>query len=235
MRLAAFLFLALFLSAALACAGQPEDGGDAAAQFKLGAAYMTGNGVPKDYAEAMKLFRASADQGYAPAQQNIGWLYYQGLGVKQDYADAYFWLLLAKKTDAHMLSPYIEKSAQHLSPEQIAGVRRVVQDWKPATAQSPGSDTPALARYLAGAEIQAETGDQRAAVRQALNDMTTLSQEQLRKTHYGPEKQSLPVFLRAHVVPSAPVPVEDDDFFTKAADPGARAAVKKLLESMGPE
>ena len=134
MRLAALLFLALLLSTAPVFAGQPEGGGDAAAQFKLGAMYMTGNGAAKDYAEAMKRFRAAADQGYAPAQQNIGWLYYQGLGVTQDYAEAYFWLLLAKKSDPHLLSPYIEKSAQHLSEEQRAGLQRVVQDWKPATA-----------------------------------------------------------------------------------------------------
>jgi TPR repeat protein len=45
----------------------------------------------KDYAEAMRLYRAAADQGNAQAQSNIGSLYENGLGVAQDYVEAGRW------------------------------------------------------------------------------------------------------------------------------------------------
>ena len=94
------------------------------------------------------------------------------------------------------------------------------------------NDTPAAALYLSGAEIQAETDDQRMAVRQVLNDMTTLSSELMRNARYGPELKTLPAFLRSHVVPSAPVPIEDDDFITQADNPSVRAAVEELRRKM---
>ena len=38
--------------------------GDAQAQFNLGVMYGEGQGVPRDYAEALKWFRLAAAQGY---------------------------------------------------------------------------------------------------------------------------------------------------------------------------
>jgi TPR repeat protein len=45
--------------------------GDASAQFKLGFAYDSGNGVPKDQAEAVLWYRKAADQGYSRAQYDL--------------------------------------------------------------------------------------------------------------------------------------------------------------------
>ena len=39
--------------------------GDANAQTNLGVMYETGRGVPKDYNEAVRLYRLAAEQGYA--------------------------------------------------------------------------------------------------------------------------------------------------------------------------
>ena len=39
--------------------------GDAKAQFNLGYIYDIGQGVPRDYAEAVKWYRLAADQGNA--------------------------------------------------------------------------------------------------------------------------------------------------------------------------
>ena len=43
-----------------------------------------GLGVPKDYKEAVRLFRRSEEQGYIKAQFNLGNSYYKGQGVPQD-------------------------------------------------------------------------------------------------------------------------------------------------------
>ena len=48
------------------------DQGDATAQYDLGLMYAKGQGVPQDYAEAVKWFRKAADQGDASAQYNLG-------------------------------------------------------------------------------------------------------------------------------------------------------------------
>ena len=53
--------------------------------------YRKGQGVPQDYAEAMKWYRLAAEQGYAYAQTNLGVTYRKGQGVPQDYAIAHMW------------------------------------------------------------------------------------------------------------------------------------------------
>ena len=60
----------------------------------LAANVGTGNivGVPKDAAEAVKWYRAAAEQGYAQAQYNLGVCYYNGEGVKRDRQEAKKWL-----------------------------------------------------------------------------------------------------------------------------------------------
>ena len=69
--------------------------GDADAQYKLGWAYTTGEGVPKDGKESVKWFRLAADQGYADAQFSLGQLHTLGRGVPVDEKEAVRWYRLA--------------------------------------------------------------------------------------------------------------------------------------------
>jgi TPR repeat protein len=65
--------------------------GDAEAQFDLGWCYDNGQGVAKDYAEAVKWYRKAAAQNYAPAQFNLGYCYANGQGVRKDKEEAVKW------------------------------------------------------------------------------------------------------------------------------------------------
>ena len=65
------------------------------AQYNLGLMYDNGEGVPQDYAEAVKWYRLAAEQGHAKAQYNLGLMYDNGEGVPQDYAEAVKWYRLA--------------------------------------------------------------------------------------------------------------------------------------------
>jgi len=47
-----------------------------------------GQGVPQDYAEAIKWFRKAADQDRPDAQYNLGVMYQNSQGVPRDYAEA---------------------------------------------------------------------------------------------------------------------------------------------------
>src|SRR4029450_8402071 len=55
--------------------------GEAEAQNNLGLRYYKGQGVPQDYAEALKWFRLAAAQGNASAQHHLGQLYRGRQGV----------------------------------------------------------------------------------------------------------------------------------------------------------
>ncbi|MGO9144786.1 MAG: tetratricopeptide repeat protein [Desulfomonilia bacterium] len=65
--------------------------GDASARDNLGLMYAQGQGVPQDYAEAVRWFRKAAYQGYANAQNDLGTMYLNGQGITQDYDEAVKW------------------------------------------------------------------------------------------------------------------------------------------------
>ena len=49
----------------------------------------------KDYKEAVRLYRLSAEQGNADGQYELGRMYFQGQGVPQDYKEAVKWYRLS--------------------------------------------------------------------------------------------------------------------------------------------
>ncbi|MBF0296927.1 MAG: sel1 repeat family protein [Magnetococcales bacterium] len=69
--------------------------GDAKAQHNLGAMFLEGLELPRDYAAAMEWYEQAARQGYAPAQYDIGTMFLEGLGVEPDPVRAAEWFLLA--------------------------------------------------------------------------------------------------------------------------------------------
>jgi TPR repeat protein len=65
--------------------------GDADSEYRLGLCYYSGEGVAKDFSEAVKWFRKSAEQGLAQAQGYLGSCYARGEGVTQDFAEVVKW------------------------------------------------------------------------------------------------------------------------------------------------
>jgi TPR repeat protein len=65
------------------------DQGFAGGYYALGVAYDSGQGVPQDYAQAMRLYLKATE--LPTAEMNIGLLYAHGHGVKQDYSQAASW------------------------------------------------------------------------------------------------------------------------------------------------
>ena len=61
------------------------------AQCNLGLAYLNGEGVTTDKAEAVTWCRKAAEQGYAKAQYNLGWCYANGEGVAKNISEAVKW------------------------------------------------------------------------------------------------------------------------------------------------
>jgi hypothetical protein len=98
--------------------------GDPNSQFKLGAMYCDGNGVPRDYNEAVKRYTSAARQGNACAQCHLGSMYFSGKGVIKDYVEAYKWASLADIN--HHCSIKIKKS---LTPDQIAEAQKRAKEF----------------------------------------------------------------------------------------------------------
>ena len=57
--------------------------------------YYNGEGVQKDYKQAVEWFKKSANQGNADAQFNLGNMYIYGKGVQKDYKRAAEWFSLS--------------------------------------------------------------------------------------------------------------------------------------------
>jgi hypothetical protein len=87
---------------------------------------------------------------------------------------------------------------------------------------------PPAALYLSGAEIQVETPEQRELLHKALDDMLSLSSEDMRQVRYGPGGKTLREILRAHLVPSTPISVTDEDFYNQASNAKVRMAIQSI-------
>ena len=71
---------------------QRADKGDANAEWQLGVAYQEGDGVKKDLAQAVKLFKSSAEKNNNEGAYRYGLALLKGLGVLQSYKEAIYWL-----------------------------------------------------------------------------------------------------------------------------------------------
>lgn len=68
------------------------------AEFLLGGLVAEGTGTPKDYTEAARLFRLSAEQGFVGGMAALADLYQHGWGVARDLKEALQWRKAAANT-----------------------------------------------------------------------------------------------------------------------------------------
>ncbi|MDT8404546.1 tetratricopeptide repeat protein [Sulfuriflexus sp.] len=64
-------------------------------EYLMGVMFEYGYGVEADIQEALRWYRAAAEQGLPQAQNSLGFMYSIGLGVKCDAERAAHWLQLA--------------------------------------------------------------------------------------------------------------------------------------------
>jgi hypothetical protein len=119
--------------------------GNAAARYSLGVAYQNGQGVPQEYAEAVKWYRMAAEQGHAAAQYDLGVAYSNGQGVPRDYSRSYFWLSLSvsRSTGGTFTkrAQYRDATARKLTPGQLKKAQQMTREWEakhPRIGQTPG-------------------------------------------------------------------------------------------------
>ena len=114
--------------------------GNAEAQTLLGAMYWSGDGLPRNHAEAAKWYLRAAQQGYARAQNDIGFMYGFGEGIPpRDDVQAYKWISLAithyTAKNQDRLDQAIKDRATlkaRMTAAQLAQAEREISDWKPS-------------------------------------------------------------------------------------------------------
>jgi TPR repeat protein len=92
-------------------------------QLHLGFLYTLGDGVPKNYAEAMKWTLMAAKQGNSTAQEQMSGFYKLGEGVPQNYILAYMWESVAGQDPVYeeLAKRHLSKELEpHMAPSQIA-------------------------------------------------------------------------------------------------------------------
>ena len=105
-----------------------EQGNDGA-QFDLGFMYDNGDGVPRDYQEAIAWYRRAADQGNDRAQYNLGLMYYKGKDVPQNYVQAYKWFSIAGANGNKVGTSNRDILEKEMTPGQVAVAQKLTREW----------------------------------------------------------------------------------------------------------
>ena len=85
----------------------------------------------KDYKEAVRLYRLSAEQGDAQAQYNLGLMYTNGEGVPQDYVSAHMWFNLSGSNGLKNAVKNRNIIEKRMSKQQIEKAQEMARNWKP--------------------------------------------------------------------------------------------------------
>ncbi|MDY7538757.1 tetratricopeptide repeat protein [Undibacterium sp. 5I1] len=135
--------------------------GDSRAQFFIGVAYLTGDGIPKNHIEARKWIRKAANQGVANAQFLMGMLTQADIKtarlseVISLFANAYMWFNLAaaqgheeaKENLANLESKPTAETVQAIKKGQI-----LASNWRPCLTASCWDYEPPVDRIKLNAE-----------------------------------------------------------------------------------
>jgi hypothetical protein len=92
--------------------------GDPEAQYKLGAAYSFGNGLPKNDVASVEWLTRAAQQGQNEAQFELGLHYLNGEGVENSEVEAYKWWSVAAEKGHIRAQASLDNLEKKISAEQ---------------------------------------------------------------------------------------------------------------------
>ncbi len=212
-----------------------EEENDPEAQYKLGAMYYQGVGLPRpDFRRAVAFFSRAANNGYAPAQVKLGLLYWRGEGIAKNLKMAHKWLYLAQEPENMRWFYYVGPSSDKTAASVYAQLNNVIKTSREVADSLPFSSTVPLSSlgenvipsYKEVAEFQHENlirageelldASSQADLRKYLNNLSAGINPQLPGNLSDVEKQRImqmilnwfkPVMLTAQNFDPAKVPV----------------------------
>ncbi len=102
--------------------------GDSRAMMSLGAMYEDGEGVPKNYAEAMRWFRQAAEHGATNAYDTLGLTYEIGKTVEQNYVKAHMWFNISSANGGLFGGQQRDLLEKYMTREEIAKAQAMAQE-----------------------------------------------------------------------------------------------------------
>ncbi len=126
------------------------ENGDPVAQNNLGVRYLTGDGVPKDTTEAVRLYTAAAEQGAVQSQSNLANLFWSGRTVERDAAKSVFWARKAAEQGSKSVLFILARA--HETGEGAEKDLRKAVEWytRSAEAEQPTGISNLATFYLLG-------------------------------------------------------------------------------------
>ena len=100
--------------------------------------YDSGQGVPQDYAEALKWYRLSAEQGYADAQYNLAAMYDNGQGVLQDSVVAHMWYNISAANGSEHGGTNRDSLAKGMTQQAIEQAQELARECMSSNYQNCG-------------------------------------------------------------------------------------------------
>ncbi len=123
--------------------------GDAAAQVELGGRYHQGQGVARNFKEALFWYTKAALQGNPAAQQHLGVMYAKGQGVAKNLIYSYAWSAVAAGQGQAAAARNRDNAARHLSTAELRQAEELtaklgakIGQPLPATAPDGGNRPP---------------------------------------------------------------------------------------------
>jgi hypothetical protein len=126
------------------------DQGYGGAQNNLGSMYYKAQGVPQNYAEAVKWYRKAADQGNAVARYNLGAMYANGKGVPLDNKEAAKWFHLAADQGNAEAQNYLKSLTTGRPAAALPDLQQRIDDARALTAEQWAADRELITRIEIG-------------------------------------------------------------------------------------
>jgi len=114
------------LAEALAACEEAAKGGDAQAQYELGAFYHDSKNPQHDLNKALSHFEQASLQGHAQAQFQLGIMFYKGEGVPANNVQAYIVLKMAAVNGAEEALDTADEVAAQMPRDQLEMATQVL-------------------------------------------------------------------------------------------------------------
>ncbi|TFF27392.1 DUF2610 domain-containing protein [Jiella endophytica] len=179
--------------------------GSPLADASLGSMYVAGNGVQRDYARALALFRSAADHELPVAQHNLGSMYEKGLGVDRDFAEALVWYERAAESGHRAAHGAAARILTGPGYGKIGHYARAAEHWRAATEAGDADAALKLAIAIRDGQVEPRSPEEMmesfdAAARTGRADaLVALAQIHYERRHY---RDALDLAYRAYDIAS---------------------------------
>lgn len=209
------------------------ESGDVHAQSYLGYMYYVGQGVTRDYTEAVRWYRKAAEKGDRDAQYNLAVAYAFGQGVKKDMQQAARWYLKAAE-QGHAAAEY-SLGLSYANGEGVKQDMETARQWFNKAADQGYADAQKALDTLRKQEATAAAKHLPDNSADTKNKEELLNMDGLEPSHPGAEApaKTFQKHTAAAVADSEPAADNTDNIAVQAKTRGQEAPTTGLDEATG--